>query len=448
MASSNFTIDTTAIANQLKRVYGDKLTSLFPRHQMTYNLFAKSPRKASVKPAGAGYYFGLRQSDIESVGARGEGEYLPEPIHGASVQGVISPKLVYGTLRLSGLAIEAGKGNVAAFVDTQAEATMSTYQALITDLNRQCWGDGFGSLATLSTAGSTLTGSTWTLTCDNDVGVRYLRKGMIVDMYTSGGSPIEAACSQRIYSIDPSARTVTMYANANTWRTYHPNSTMRSYAASNGAAVASGAVIVRQGVRDTSFATSDTPVEMVGLLGQYDDGTLLASHEGITVTSYPEFKANILDNSGVNRELSIDLMLAAMDMTSAQCGMTPNLIRMGLGQRRKYFGLLAPDVRFAPASFRGGYEELSFSQNSAVKIIVDPVTRPNKLFFEVDGAIKKYELKGLSWGGFDPNKMHWRERYDEANMYLSIYTNLGVENRKALTLLDDLEEPAGATMPF
>lgn len=442
------TIDTSAIADQLKRVYGDKLTSLFARHQMTYNQFKQTQRTASVRPGGAGYYFGLRQADIQSVGARGEGQYLPEPDYGASVQGHISPKLIYGSLRLSGLAIEAGKGNLQAFVDTQAEATMSTYQALITDLNRQCWGDGFGKLAELSTAGSTLTGAVWTLTCNNDLGTRYLRKGMIVDIYSSGGSPNPKACSQKISSIDPVNRTVTFNAAATTWRTYHPNSTIRAYGVSNAYTVADASQIVRQGARDTSFVTSDTPYEMVGLLGQYDDGTLLASHEGITVTSYPQFKANIMGNSSVNRELNIDLMLAAMDMTAAQAGMSPNLIRMGMGQRRKYFGLLAPDVRFAPASYKGGYEELAFAQNGAVKMIVDPVTQPNRMFFEVDGAIKRYELKGLDWGGFDPNKMHWRERYDEANMYLSIYTNLGVENRVALTLLKDLIEPAAVTMPF
>jgi hypothetical protein len=200
--------------------------------------------------------------------------------------------------------------------------------------------------------------------------------------------------------------------------------------------------MVRYGARDASFATSDTPVEMVGLLGHYDDGTLLATHEGITVATHPEFKANILSNSSVNRELSIDLMLAAMDYTAAQSGMQANTIRMGLGQRRKYFGLLEGDVRFAPAKIHGGYEQLDFSQNAAVKIIVDPVSQANRLFFEVDGAIKKYELTPIGWGGFDPNKMHWRADYDQSTMFLRTYTNLGVENRVCLTLLSDLTEPA------
>jgi len=123
-----------------------------------------------------------------------------------------------------------------------------------------------------------------------------------------------------------------------------------------------------------------------------------------------------------------------------------DMIRMGLGQRRKYFALLSPDIRFQPAVLKGGYETLSFSQNAAVEIIVDPVTQPNRLYFEPRSAIKKYELKPIGWGGFDANKMHWREDYDQATMFLSTYTNLGVENRPGLTLLDDLVEPSNS--PF
>lgn len=447
MSTSSFTMDSTAVAYQLKRVYGDMITTLFARHTQTYNQFEKSNKAASVRPAGAGYYFAIRQSDSGNVGNRGEGEYLPEPIQGKAYQGVITPKLAYATLRMSGLAMEAGKGNVAAFVDVQGDAVMSVYKNLIVDLNRQCHGDGFGKLAVLSAAGTTSTSAVWVLTCDNDLGVRYAKRGMIVDMYT-GATPIQVACSQKIQSVNPNSKTITMEVGANTWRTYHPDSTMAAYAAANSSAVDSAAVIVRQGAREVAFATTDTPIEMVGLLGQYDDGTLLATHEGIVVSSYPEFKANMLTNSSVNREISIDLMLAAMDMTNARSSETCNLIRMGLGQRRKYFGLLEGDIRFAPGQLRGGYEQLDFSQNGAVKMVVDPMTQPNKMFFEVDGVIKKYELKPVGWGGFDPNKMHWRPRYDEADMYLSVYADLGVEQRNALTLLDDLTEPDNATMPF
>lgn len=444
--------DASAIAYQLKQVYGNVVTDLFASHTMTYNQFIKSDRKATIRPAGTGYYFSTRQADIESVGARGEGQYLPEPLKGEGVQGYITPKAIYASLRMSGLAIEVGKGDMAAFVDSMGDATMSAYRALTVDLNRQCWGDGYGKLATLSKASDALdTNSSWTVTCSNDVGVRYLRKGMIVDFYTSSGSIDQSAVAQRIKSIDPVNKALEMEycaaaSGGSSYQAYHPITAARSYTIATDT-VASGSQMVRYGARDASFTTADTSYELTGMEGLFDDGTNIAAFEGITITADPEFKANIMGNSSVNREISIDLMLAAMDMNPARSSGDPiNTMWMGLGQRRKYFNLLAPDVRYAPGQFIGGYERLAFAQNSQVNIIFDPMCQPNKIFMAPMNAIKRYELKPIGWGGWDPNKMHWRQDYDEASMFLKTYTQLGVENRRSLVLLKDLVEPASA--PF
>jgi len=114
---------------------------------------------------------------------------------------------------------------------------------------------------------------------------------------------------------------------------------------------------------------------------------------------------------------------------------------MGLGQRRKYAALLMPDVRFAPTQLRGGYEVLTFSAgDGSVEMIIDPMTQPGKIFCHPEGAIKKYELTPLGWGN-PGEKMTQRAGYDEYDMFLRIYTNLGTEQRNALTYIDDLVEP-------
>ena len=194
-------IDTSTMAYQLKAVYGDQIIDLFNRQTMTYNMFMKSGRKATYAPGGTGFVFAARRSDIESVGARAENAYLPEPLDATGVQFTITPKLIYATLRLSGLSMEAGKGGAQSFVDVQGDAIANIYKALITDLNRQCWGDGTGKLATLSTASTTNTGATWTATCANDVGVRYCRKGMVVDFYETGTLDVHSVAA-RIASIN------------------------------------------------------------------------------------------------------------------------------------------------------------------------------------------------------------------------------------------------------
>ena len=443
MATNTF-MDTTALDYQFKRIYGNKITDLFKRHTMTYNQFDKSPRKAQIRPGGAGYYFSTRQKDVQGIRGQSESAILPEPLSGDGVQGYIKPKLIYGVIRMTGLAIEAGKGDAAAFIDAQGDATMNVYNALVEDLNRQCHGDGFGLLATVSTAGTpdTDTAGTWTITFDNDRGVRYLKPGMVVDFHSSSTAMDTSATSERIVSINRATNVVTFEGGIDTYAANHPVAAARDYNSTE-TAIAVGSICTRQGARLATHATTDTAYELAGLNALYDDGTAVAALHGITTSSDPEWKANLLTNSSVNRELSIDLMLAAVDMTAALAsGGGVDLIRMGLGQRRKYYALLAPDIRFAPEVLKGGYGTLSFSQNGAIEMLFDPMTQPNRMYFEPKGAIKKYELKALGWGGFDANKMHWRPDYDQATMFLNTYTELGCENRPSLTLLDDLVEPS------
>jgi len=437
-------LDTTALAYQFKQTYGDKITDLFARHTMTYNQFEKSERKAKIRPGGTGFYFSTRQGDVEGIGGRAENAYLPEPMPGDGTQGTITPRLIYAVIRMSGLAIEAGKGDAHAFVDAQSDATMNAYKSLVNDLNRQCHSDGWGLLGTTSAVATPATDATWTVAFDNDRGTRYMKKGMICDFYQT--TVLDAtASSVRISSINPITKVVTFEASADAYKAYHPITDAQGTGYVNSSAtIDSGSFLVRYGARLAAHLTTGTSKELCGLDAQYDDGTNQASFEGITVATDPEFKANIMDNSSVNRELTIDLMLAAMDMSAARSHSQVNLIRMGLGQRRKYFALLSPDIRFAPKELKGGYETLAFSQNAAVEILVDPVTQPNTLYFEPKSAIKKYELTPIGWGGFDANKMHWRENYDQASMYLRTYTNLGVEERQSLTKLSDLTEPANA----
>jgi len=439
-------LDTSALTYQFKQVYGKLITDLFARHTMTYNQFDESPRKAEIRPGGTGFYFSTRQGDVEGVGGRVENAILPEPLPGDGVQGIITPRLIYAVIRMSGLAIEAGKSDQMAFVNAQTDATMNAYNSLVNDLNRQCHGDGWGLLGTTSAVCTPDTdgSGTWTAAFDNDRGTRYMKKGMICDFYTSTTLSTSAS-SVRISSINPITKVVTFEQAADAYRAYHPIAAARTSPYTNAASTqASGSFLVRYGARLAAHLTTGTSRELTGLDGMFDDGTNLATFEGITITSDPEFKANVMRNANVNRELSIDLMLAAMDMSAARSHTPVNCIRLGLGQRRKYFGLLAPDIRFSPKELKGGYEVLSFSQNAAVEMFVDPVTQPNQIYFEPKKTIKKYELTPIGWGGFDPNKMHWRPDYDQATMFLRTYTNLGVEERQALTLLKDLTEPANA----
>jgi hypothetical protein len=431
--------DLTAIADTLKYAYGTSLQNQFADEKTTYNMFPKSPRQ----PRGLGYVFGLRYARAQGVGARRESEILPDPLSGKYDQGTIVPKYIYGSLRLTGPAIEAAKGDYAAFVNSMTDSVNDIYASMVRDLNRQSCGDGFGLLATLSAASDAVTTSgstTWTITCDNDMGVKRLIPGMVLDFFDSTAID-QSSVASRISSVNYAAKTAEMEPNDGTYKTNHPIVAARSYTITTDA-VPTGAFAVRIGAREATHATTNTPVEMTGLDGIFDDGTLLASFEGVTVASNPQWKANVLSNSGVNRELTIDLMLQGLDLTRVQSGVNVRTMRMGLGQRRKYANLLMPDVRFAPTQLLGGYETLTFSGgDGAVKIIVDPDLSPNKIYCEPDGIIQRYEMTPLGWGNLD-QQIHQRSGYDEWDQFLRLYTNLGCEQRNCLTVIKDLVEPS------
>jgi len=430
--------DLTAIADTLKYAYGTGLANQFADEKTTYNQFPKSPRQ----PRGLGYVFGIRNARTQSVGARRESEILPDPLSGKYDQGLIVPKYVYGSLRLTGPAIEAAKGDYAAFVNSMTDSVNDIYQSMIRDLNRQSCGDGFGLLGTLSSASDAVTTSgstTWTITCNNDLGVRRLIPGMVVDFFDGTAIDVSSVAS-RISSVNYAAKTAEMEPNDGTYKTNHPIVAARSYTIAVDA-VPTGAFIVRVGAREATHATTNTPVEMTGLDGIYDDGTLLATFEGVTIATQPQWAANVLSNSGVNRELTIDLMLQALDLTRVQSGQNVRTMRMGLGQRRKYANLLMPDVRFAPTTLLGGYESLTFSAgDGAVQMIIDPDLAPNKIYCEPNGIVQKYEMTSLGWGNLD-QQIHQRAQYDEWDMFMRLYANLGCEQRNCLTLLKDLVEP-------
>lgn len=430
--------DLTAIQETLKNVYGEGLAKQFADERTTYNQFGKSARK----PRGLGYVFGLRYARAQGVGARRESEILPDPIAGKYDQGLIKPKYIYGTLRLTGPAIEAAKGDIAAFVDGLSDAVDDIYQSLIRDMNRQACGDGFGLLGTLSAASDELTtsGATWTITCNNDLGVRRLIPGMVVDFYQATAID-QSSVASRISTVDYTGKTAEMEPNDGTYKTNHPIVAARGYTIDTDT-VASGSFIVRIGARKAVHATSDDPVEITGLDGIYDDGTLLSTFENITIATNPQWKANVLGNSAVNRELTLDLMLQGLDLVRTQSGMNVRMMRMGLGQRRKYANLLLPDVRFAPTELKGGYETLTFAGgDGSVKIVVDPDLSPNKIYCEPEGAIQKFEMTPLGWGNLDQT-IHQRQGYDEWDQFLRLYTNLGVEQRNSLCLIKDLIEPS------
>lgn len=431
--------DITNLTEILKNVYGTGLKNQFDDEKTTYNLFGKSDRQ----PRGNGYIFGLRYARSQSTGGRAESKKLPDPMTGKKDQGKVVPRYLYGTMRITGPAIEIAKGDMAAFVNGLADDMDDLYQSLVVDMNRQANSDGFGKVGVCSASFAPSTSTTYAVTFDNDLGIQFMQEGMLIDFFSSDGTAAKTTCcGQRIRTITPSTNVVIFETSAQTWLTNHPDATIAAYT-NDTTAIPVSSLAVKMGAREASWASTDTPNEITGIDGIFDDGTLLASFEDITVASNPKWAANVMSNSSVNRELEIDLMLNALDLTRVRSGLKANTIHCAIGQRRKYANLLLPDVRYAPQELKGGYTTLVFAGgDGSVKIIVDTMAQPNKMRFYPDGTIVKFEMLPLGWGNLDGSQMHRRAGYDEWDLFLRLYTQLGCEQRNCLTTLNDLVEPS------
>ena len=434
---------STSVADTLKLVYGEGIEQQFAQEETLYNNIPKG----SANIGGKGYEMSVTFADPQSVGGRAESGRLPDPLVGKFDTTNIQPAYVYSTGRLTGPAIEKGKTNAAAFMDVMDNQIQGMYRATRSDLNRQCWGDGFGALAVLSSASDALsTGATWTITCDNAQGVRLLKPGMVVDFY-DGANIDQSSVASRIASVDYVNNTAEMEAVAatgaggSTYQPNHPIVAARTYTIATDA-VPDGAIVVRIGARLATHATSDTALEMTGMDGIFDDGTLLATFQNITVATQPQWKANILSNSSVDRELSIDLLLQACNVNRNMSGDDANIMYMGEGQMRKYANLMLGDVRFNPQTLAGGYDSIGFAAGAGnIRMVVDRVCPRGKIYITTVGAVQKFELMPLGFLNRD-QMLHQVTGFDEWDFSLAIYGNFGTKRRNACTLLKDLVEPS------
>ena len=443
--------DLTAITDTLKYVYGSGITNQFADEKTTYNLFPVSDRK----PKGLGYEFSIRYARAQGTGARAESEKLPDPLVGKFDKGRIVPKYIYGSIRLTGPMIEAAKSDVAAFVDGMSDSVEDIYQSIIVDLNRMVYGDGMGKLGVVSAANTNAndTNAAWSMSFKSATGVHYFQPGMLVDFYNTAGTKATPTAAHdqslacRVSAVYPSTNKVKFESQGavNPYLANHPwGSALGNTDTKQNIPVS--AIAVKMGAREKTQATTEftsaAAREMMGLLGIFDNDTLLANFENIDTGSYPQWRANILSNSSVDRELSIDLLLQALDLTRVTSGKGISRMFMGLGQRRKYANLLLPDVRFQPTVLKGGYETLTFAGgDGTVSFVVDPMCQNKHIFMEPAGVIQRYEMSPLGWGNID-QQWHQRSGYDEWDAFLRLYTNMGCEQRNSLTLLKDLVEPS------
>jgi hypothetical protein len=409
--------DLTTLSDVLKEVYDPIIEDQQNLEAFTWKEF----QDGDDELGGQGWIFGIKVGgNQEGIGARGERGVLPIPASQRWKQGTIYWKLLYGAFELTGPVIEAAKSNLKAFANARTDEIEGLTRDTIKDFNRQIFGDGTGTLALCTKANVTVTQEV-----DN---AQYLRVNMMIDIWDAANPDVKNGDGLYIDSLSPNAD--------GTCDVGFPTG------GAPGTATAAGDVLIRE---DSAYDTDGvanggtrTSYEMTGLQQIIDDGTVAATFENISRSDYPIWKGHVLDNSGTDRNLTLDLMQQAEDAVYRAASKRPNWNRLNLGQRRKFFDLVAPDKRYMSGRIDGGYERLEYN---GLELTVDVDAPKGTMIFLTKDTVKKYSLRKFGLIDFDGLVLRQKDGKDLWGGYIGAYCNLGSKRPSCNAILKDLAEP-------
>ena len=376
MASPQILDNISELSTLFKTVYGPGVEQQQNLTPMAYKKFDVSP----IKFGGNSYEFPARMVNTQSIGARPYRTALPEPLMNTDVTVRVRHKFIYGTGDITGPDIEKGKGNPNAFVNTMTDKMHSLTEMILKDLNIQTYLDGTGVRATL--AGAPSSGVT---TVDK---VKNLRIGMQVNVIKSDGVTIQGGNGDSDTGDSgpyASKRFVIGAINGST-----PSVT---FTTSDGSAVS-----------PTSANTNDYIVrhktvgaELTGLGAIIDDGVYNPAAnilQDVDRVASPGWKAKVLSNSGVKRDLTLNLMQNAMDIPEIVSGRRVDLVLGSYNARDRYLQLLVPQKRFTDDNLDGGFQKLEYNGRD---FLVDVDCPDDTIWFLNRASIQKFGLFDLAF---------------------------------------------------
>jgi len=402
--------DLTTLSEILKEVYDPVIEDQQNLEAFTWKEF----QDGDDELGGQGWFFAVKVGgNQEGIGARAEKGTLPVPAHQRWQNGLIYWRLLYGAFELSGPVIEAAKTNLKAFANARTDEIEGLTRDTIKDFNRQIFGDGTGIMALCTAINSTVTQEV-----DN---AQYLRVNMMIDIWDDGNPDAIIGDSLQITAISPNA---------------DGTADLTTDTGSHTTAV--GDMIRREDAAVDDGAGDATSYEMTGLQEIIDDGTIAATFENIVRADFPIWNGHVLDNSGTDRNLTLDILQQAEDAVYRAASKRPNWIRMNLGQRRKFFDLVAPDKRYMSGRIDGGWERLEYN---GLELTVDVDAPKGKIIFLTKETIKKYSLRKFGLIDFDGLVLRQKDGKDLWGGYIGAYCNLGSKRPNCNAIVTDLSEP-------
>jgi len=392
----------SAIQEALKRYYIGPIRSQLNNSTVLLSRLQRNEEDVSGDTLTA--YIPLSYERNQGIGARADGGALPTAKYRKVKQTTVPLKYNYGRVEVTGPAIAGSRNSAAAFMKVIDFEVNGMVTGMKVNINRQLHNDGSGALCQVN-------GTTTGIAIQVDgPGTNFLEAGMNIDTYSARSGGTIGANSATISTVD-SAVQITLSASATMTNNYYV-------------------------CREDSYS-----YEMMGLLGAIDDATYVSTFQGLSRTTYPWMKSNVLANGGTNRDLTLDLMQQASDEAEIDGGRI-SLIISNYALRRKYADMLVADKRYVNRlTLDGGFSALEYSAGGEpIPFVVDRHAWPNQIAFLDESSLSLYRASDFDWMDSDGNILSRVSGYDAYEAILYCYANLGCTAPQHNTMLRDLTQ--------
>lgn len=399
----------------LKQIYSDGVNEQINSETPALG-HIKSTAKNITNVGGAGVAFVAHFGRNHGIGARGELERLPNAGQQLYARGTTGLKSLYGAIQCTGQVMNQAKTNPQSFIDYVGEEMTRLKTDLAKDQNRQVYGDGTGTLATVVTADTT----TSVLEVDDVVYIGIGARIDVLDVDTLGNATptVRTTNYVTVTGVDEVNNTVTLDTEIATLQV--------------------GDVLVRSS-RTSSEGTNSWNKEWHGF-GKIisDSGSLY----GIDPATYPDWKSYVAtpaDAGGALTELDLDTVVQNV----RRKGSKPSRIITTPGVYRAYWSALQGLRQYVnKTDLNGGVGGgLSFTTPYGdIPMMTDFDCPKGVAWFPNDSEIELNTNVGWEW--IDEQGATWQKipGYDGFIAEMRNYSELTTKRRNAHGKLEGIAE--------
>lgn len=407
--------DLSAASNVLKNRYLGPIREQLNNKTVLLSRIERNDQAIS----GKNWTVPLHTSRNLSAGiGRADGGTLPTAGQQGYETAIIPNSYQYGRIEITGPTIRAARDNAGAFVEAIKSEVNGLTKDMRRNMNRQLLGDGRDALGFAT--GAIATGAD-TGTFDDNQGNAFVHlpnSGTITldlidtDNTTKNGDSINVTLG---------AKGASSYTA--TWTVDLTNA----------------------GADGDYWVLEDTlGYQMMGIDGIIDDANpplLAGGLHGLPVSTKTFWKAQVFENSGTKRDLTLALMQEPLSAIAVNSDFDESDVEFLLGNyniRDKYVSLLVADKRFVNTmTLDGGFKGVEFN---GIPLVVDPQCKRNTIYYVVPESMKIFRTSDFDWMEKDGAVLSRVANKDAYEAVMFHYGNLACLFRNANAVLGDITD--------